>query len=449
MPLPARFWDRYVAVLRDHFIWQSRARWHVRRAQQFLSSVKKPPAEITAEDAAAYLRRMTHSGDYYDWQFRQIVEALQFLGQTLHLPWAKTFDWALWREAANQLPSDHAMADREPQTPSARGSEAVLREHQTPGDPLLQAVIREIRRRAYSYKTEQAYLHWLRRFAMHCKGDLHGAGSDEVRAFLEDLAINRKVTPSTQNQALCAIVFLYSNVLQRPLELGTFQRARKPRRLPVVLTRDEARRLLDHLSGVHGLLASLLYGTGMRLMEALRLRVKDIDFGYHQIVVRNAKGAKDRVVPLPTRLEKPLQAHLRGVRRRFDADREAGYGEVFLPDALARKYPNAAREWSWQFAFPSSRISLDPRSGAVRRHHLHENGLQRAIKTAAKRANISKRVSCHALRHSFATHLLELGYDIRTVQELLGHSDISTTMIYTHVLNRGGRAVRSPLDVDG
>lgn len=224
-------------------------------------------------------------------------------------------------------------------------------------------------------------------------------------------------------------------------ELGDFARAKRPKRLPVVLERSEVRRLLQSMEGVSGLMAALLYGTGMRLMECVRLRVQDVDFSYRQLVIRDGKGQKDRVVPLPQRLEEPLREQLARVERLHQEDKESGFGEVFLPDALSKKWPNAPTEWIWQYAFPSGRLSVDPRSGKTRRHHIHENGLQKAVKAAALSAGITKKVNCHCLRHSFATHLLESGYDIRTVQELLGHADVSTTMIYTHVLNRGGRGL--------
>ena len=272
-------------------------------------------------------------------------------------------------------------------------------------------------------------------------------GAPEVVRFLEHLAVERTVAVSTQNQALNALVFLYSQVLDRSLDdLGAFVRAPRPRRLPVVLARAQVRALLDAMSGTHQLMARLMYGTGMRLLECVRLRIKDIDFDYRQIVIRDAKGGKDRIVPLPDLLPEGLMTHLTRVRELFEEDRAQGFGEVFLPDALSRKFRGAARDWIWQYAFPSGRLSVDPRSAKTRRHHLHENGLQRAIKRAAHAAGLTKKVSSHALRHSFATHLLEAGYDIRTVQELLGHADVSTTMIYTHVLNRGGRGVKSPLD---
>jgi len=242
-------------------------------------------------------------------------------------------------------------------------------------------------------------------------------------------------------------VFFYDQAMKQPLgDLGDFVRAKRPRKLPVVLTPVEIRELLDQLTGLQWLMASMLYGTGMRLMECVRLRVKDVDFGYQQIVIRDGKGEKDRVVPLPGKLIEPLKPHLEQVRQLHRDDLSKGYGKVYLPGALSRKYPSAAEEWGWQYVFPSGRLSVDPRSGTVRRHHIHENGLQKAMKKAAMKARITKNVNCHALRHSFATHLLENGYDIRTVQQLLGHANVQTTMIYTHVAQKNIFGVKSPLD---
>jgi len=307
-----------------------------------------------------------------------------------------------------------------------------------------------IRRRNFSRRTEQSYWYWVRWFIRH-NGVRHPAemGAREVEAFLSWLATERDVAAATQNQALAALLFLYKQVLGQ--ELPWFKglvRAKRPVRLPVVLTRADAQRLLAQMQGVKWLMASLLYGAGLRQIECLQLRVKDIDFAYRQILVRDGKGAKDRVTMLPEQAVQPLQEHLGRVRTLHQRDLAAGHGEVSLPDALARKYPRAGREWAWQFVFPSGNLSADPESGVLRRHHIYPDTLQRAVKEAARAARIVKPVSCHTLRHSFATHLLEGGYDIRTVQELLGHSDVSTTMVYTHVLNKGGRGVRSPLDQD-
>jgi len=319
----------------------------------------------------------------------------------------------------------------------------------TPGQPRLLDRVREtIRRKYYSRRTEEAYVHWIRRF-IYFTGKRHPAtlGEPEVTAFLSDLAVNRRVAAATQNQALSAVLFLYKEVLAQELGwLDGIQRASRPPRLPTVLTHDEVARMLSVMIGTRWLLASLMYGSGLRVIECLRLRVKDVDLSYRQILVRDGKGEKDRVTVLPAALIEPLRLHLGRVRLLHSADLTAGYGEVHLPYALSRKYPRAGKEWCWQYLFPSKNRSADPDDGAIRRHHLDESVPQRAVKQAARIAGIAKPVNCHALRHSFATHLLERGYDIRTVQELLGHSDVSTTMIYTHVLNKGGRGVTSPLD---
>lgn len=305
-----------------------------------------------------------------------------------------------------------------------------------------------LRRKHYSLRTEEAYLSWIRQYILfHEKQHPADLGERHVGEFLSHLANARNVASSTQNQALSAILFLYRDVLGQPLEwLHGVDRAKKPTKLPVVLTPDEVRAVLSRLDGARWLVASYLYGSGLRLMECLRLRVKDVDFEYKQIVVRDGKGAKDRITILPAALADPLRLHLDRVRAIHERDLDEGCGTVYLPFALARKYPNAATEWAWQYVFPAAKLSSDPRSGASRRHHIDPRAIQRAVKSAVHQAGITKPASCHTFRHSFATHLLEAGYDIRTVQELLGHADVSTTMIYTHVLNTGPKAVRSPLD---
>jgi len=312
---------------------------------------------------------------------------------------------------------------------------------------LLDQVRDTLRLKHYSYRTEQAYVGWTTRYVLfHCKRHPNEMGAPEVEAFLTHLAVEEHVAASTQNQAFSALLFLYREVLHKDLGPVDALRAKRPKRLPTVLTQEETRRLLGQLSGTQGLMAKLLYGGGLRLLECLRLRVKDLEFERRAIVVRDGKGEQDRVTILPDSLIAPLQEHLLRVKRLHEEDLTRGNGAVYLPDALERKYPNANREWGWQYVFPSDRLSVDPRSGAVRRHHLDESGLQKAVRQAAQRAGIVKPVGPHTLRHCFATHLLENHYDIRTVQELLGHKDVKTTMIYTHVLNRGGLAVRSPLD---
>jgi len=313
---------------------------------------------------------------------------------------------------------------------------------------LLDQVREVIRFKHYSIRTEDAYVQWIKRFIFfHGKRHPKEMGATEIEAFLTDLAVRGKVAASTQNQALNALVFLYQKVLH--IELGEFsaERARRPDRLPVVLTKAETANLLAAMKpGTIGLMARLSYGTGMRLMECVRLRVKDLLFEENQILVRDGKGFKDRVTLLPSSVKAELAAHLERVKLLHQSDLKAGAGEVYLPYALARKYPQAAREWGWQYVFPAIHLSPDPRSGKMRRHHASETSLQRAVKEAVRLAGIVKPASCHSLRHSFATRLLESGYDIRTVQELLGHKDVSTTQIYTHVMQKPGLGVRSPLD---
>ena len=313
---------------------------------------------------------------------------------------------------------------------------------------LLDRVHAVARVRHLSSRTEQAYSDWIRRFILfHRKRHPEVMGAEEIRQFLSHLAVEGQVSASTQNVALCALLFLYRDVLEVELPyVAGVLRAKRPARVPVVFTRQEVERLLGSLSGTYALIAGLLYGSGLRLMEAVRLRVKDLDFEYAEILVRDGKGEKDRRTILPRPLREPLRRHLERVKLLHEKDLSEGFGEVYLPYALSRKYPNAAKEWAWQYVFPSSRLSADPRSGVTRRHHASADSVQREVKRAIRAAGITKHGGCHTLRHSFATHLLEDGYDLRTIQELLGHSDVRTTQIYTHVLNRGGRGVRSPLD---
>ena len=313
---------------------------------------------------------------------------------------------------------------------------------------LLDQVRGRLRLNHYSIRTEAQYVQWIRRYILfHDKRHPREMGVAELEAFLTHLAVEGTVAAATQNQALSALLFLYREVLKINLPwLDGVVRAKTPQRLPVVLTRQEVASVLERMSGVYGVRAPLLYGTGMRLMECVRLRVKDVDFERAEIVVRDGKGAKDRITMLPQTLIAPLQVHLRTRRQLFDDDRVKGKAGVFMPNALDRKYPNAGTDWAWQYIFPSGSYSIDPRSGEERRHHLDEKLLQRAVKKAVQASDIAKLATPHTFRHSFATHLLQSGYDIRTVQELLGHADVATTMIYTHVLNKGGRGVTSPLD---
>jgi integron integrase len=312
---------------------------------------------------------------------------------------------------------------------------------------LLDQLSAAIRVRHYSIRTEKTYCSWVYRYCnYHNMRHPMEMGAKEINQYLSHLATDRNVASSTQNQALNAIIFLYKHVLKKELEdLGDIVRAKRPKKLPVVLSLDETARLLSHMTGIQRVMAELMYATGARIIELLRLRVKDIDFERNQITIREGKGNKDRTAPLPSELVEDLKLQVKHARELHAEDLKAGYGEVYLPHALATKYPNAAKEWYWQYLFPSSRRSTDPRSGKVRRHHVYDSVMQKAIRDAARAAEIPKMVHAHALRHSFATHLLEAGHDIRTVQELLGHSDVRTTQIYTHVTQNGPQAVETPL----
>lgn len=305
-----------------------------------------------------------------------------------------------------------------------------------------------IRTRNYSIRTEQAYVSWAKKFIrFHGMRHPEELGEAEIVAYLTHLAVNREVSANTQNQALNALAFLYKHIIGRPLgDISKAVRAKKPQKLPTVLTRGEVRSVLNELRGIHKLAGALLYGSGLRLMEVLRLRIKDMDFEYQSLHIHDAKGAKDRIVTFPESLHHAFRIHLQQVKLTHSSDLQRGYGNVYLPPALARKYKNAARSWPWQWVFPSDSLSADPRTGELHRHHLYQTTFQKAIKRAVSNAGITKPASSHTLRHSFATHALENGLDIRTVQQQLGHASLETTEIYTHVLKRGGHAVRSPLE---
>lgn len=450
----SNFWIRYLVLLRKNSIPE---KYHYRYRQYVEQYIRAHSEQKlmthSADDLLGYLERQSAIEVLPDRLFRQIAEALKILFCDLvKAEWCNQVEWDHWTQGARRLSQEHPTLARDGGMQETNSEQLFISTSthslQKKFPELYRAVVTAIRVKGYAIRTEQTYLQWVERYIrFHDWRPAESLTSKDVNTFLEYLAVKRNVSASTQNQALCAIVFLYGQVLKQDLdEFGDFAKAKRPRQLPVVLSQAEVRVLLQGLSGRHALMAGLLYGTGMRLMECVRLRILQIDFDYQQIVIRRGKGGKDRVAPLPERLTDPIRRHMERVHETFLKDTEEGYGEVFLPDALARKYPNAPREWRWQYLFPSSRISVDPRSGKMRRHHVHENGLQKAVKRAAEEAGIQKKVGCHTLRHSFATHLIEEGYDIRTVQELLGHSDVSTTMIYTHVLSRGGQGVRSPVD---
>jgi len=313
---------------------------------------------------------------------------------------------------------------------------------------ILDLVRESIRLKHYSIRTEETYVNWIKRYIIfHNKTHPSELSEVHIRNYLSHLAIKQKVAASTQNQALNAIMYLYKNILKIDLgDLGNIERAKRSKSIPVVFSPSEAKQVLENMSGVNKLMASLLYGTGMRLMECVRLRIKDVDFSNNRILVRDGKGDKDRVTVLPEKLKEILKIQIKRVKLRHQQDLLEGFGTVHLPNALSIKYPSAEKSIGWQYLFPASKLSNDPRTGKTHRHHIHESALQKAVKTAIDKTNLEQPASCHTFRHSFATHLLENGYDIRTVQELLGHANVKTTMIYTHVLNKGGLAVKSPID---
>ncbi len=450
--LAERFWDHYIKIIHQQGIKPPSDRWYVKRSEHYINTFPHKKLAIhNAKDITDYFETLSRNTQLNDWQFRQAVDAIQKLLQMVGASCVDQVDWLQWKEYSRTISPNHSTLAREnPQsfTKISKSNKGALASARKTHKEILKDLVAEIRRRNYSIRTEKVYEQWVCRFILFSGNRTPTQLTTvDVTSFLHDLAVRGNVAASTQNQALNALVFLYSHVLKQPIgELGEITRAKRPKRLPVVLTRAEVSKLLEKLEGTYWLMASLLYGAGMRLMDCVRLRVQDVDFAYSQIVIRSGKGDKDRVVPLPELLVNSLKKQLESTKQQHDEDLKNGFGEAFLPTALARKYPNAPKEWRWQYLFPSSRLSVDPRSNKTRRHHIHESGLQKAIKPAADAAGINKRVNCHALRHSFATHLLESGYDIRTVQELLGHADVSTTMIYTHVLNKGGRGVVSPLD---
>jgi len=438
-----RFWEAFKACLEESRIPPDRSPYYVRWAKEFVDFLPEKRLKArSAEDIRAFLASLSQREEIADWRVRQAEYALRILYEAF-LP--------------AYSPGRHATAEPSSKTPSDnKGSKAGgFRDRVLPGEverkfpAAVERFRTELRTRHYSYRTETSYLEWIRRFiAFHDYADPERIDSAvAVKEYLEYLALKREVSASTQNQALNALVFFYGQVLKIDIgELGEFARAKRPQRLPEVLTRSEVESLISRMDGVPGLMAGLMYGGGLRLMECVRLRVKDVDFERNQIMVRDGKGQKDRITMLPERFAAPLKEHLGRVRAIYEQDRAEGRADVYLWPAFARKYPNAGKEWIWQYVFPAKSLAVDPRSGKARRHHLHENVVQKAVKKAAAEAGITKQVGCHTLRHSFATHLLEAHYDIRTVQELLGHANVATTMIYTHVLNRPGLSVKSPAD---
>jgi len=449
------FWDKYIIKSKRYNVSEKLVRWYVRHAEMYIKAHSLRLREHTEKTVEKYLEEKGRSIYLKDYQYIQMVDALKILFvDVVSSGWASDYSWDGLKERSQTLGKEHPTIAKVPLnlhvvTDKKSSAPSISDDIKSEFTDVFESMVCEIRIRNYSIRTEQSYLGWVVRFILfHKRQHPKDLGESQIAAYLSHLAVNRLVSASTQRQALNALIFLYKQVYKRNIEdIGSFSIAKKPARLPIVLSRNEIEKLLNGIDdSVFNLMASLLYGCGMRLMECVRLRVFDIDFDYNQIMVRNAKGGKDRVTPLPVKLINQLKDQLIYVQKIHTADLADGLGEVYIPLALGRKYPCAATEIGWQYVFPATKVSVDPRSNKVRRHHIHENSLQKRVKSSAVNTGISKKVNCHALRHSFATHLLESGSDIRTVQELLGHADVSTTMIYTHVLNKPGLLVASPLD---
>ncbi len=452
--LISQFWDKYIIKTRMYGASRDGEIWLVKHAEEYIQTYSDTKLiEHPAQFVDKYLKNKGRNKFLQDWQFQQIITSIKILfTDMIAVSWSAKYPWEEWFVFAQTLENSHATVSRDYQpngSDGKSGSDSAFKLVKTQYPEHLNDLINKIRCKHYSIRTEQAYVGWFVRFVIyHSMLDPVNFTQEHIAAYLDYLVINRKVSASTQAQALNALVFFFKQVLK--FEFGdeiVFKRSKKPKRLPVVLSPFEMVSLLDNIDAPkQKLMANLLYGCGMRLMECVRLRVLDVDFDYQQIFVRQAKGNKDRVVPIPNKIVEDISLQIEEVKKLHAEDLVEGFGSVYLPDALSRKYPNAEKEFRWQYVFPSMRISTDPRTKITRRHHVHESVLQKKIKKSAELSGINKKVSCHTLRHSFATHLLEHGYDIRTVQELLGHADVSTTMIYTHVLNKPGVTVPSPLD---
>jgi len=445
------FWSKYADFILSRNFSGRAAEATIRHAQQFaynLGGIKL--RDVQKAFLTTYFDELGRCNNIVAWQFRQAVSAIEMLFEMLGTnPDAKAFNWEELREAAQELGREHPTVARA--VSSAETVERRAEKDAALNDPeVLRALgrLRDVTRvRNLAIRTEQTYSEWAERFARFCKGPFP-EDPQRVVAYLEHLALVEKVAPATQAQALNALVFLYRHVLKIELgDLGGYERPQARRKLPVVLSPAEVDRLLAAMPDMAGLMARIMYGTGMRLMECVRLRVKDIDWDNGYIDVVGGKGDKSRRVPLPDAYSAELEKHLAERKLQYEKDVAAGFGEVFVQESLLRKSPGLAKSWGWQYVFPAARISTDPRSGRHMRHHVSENVPQKAVTQASRDIGFTKQVSCHALRHSFATHLLRAGYDIRTVQELLGHADVATTMIYTHVLNRPGLGALSPADL--
>ena len=447
-----RFWNNYLAILSEFKIKPVLFTWYVRHCELFIRSNKdRRLKQYSAESLSEYLSRLVNDDQKKAGQRKQAIDALKFLFKSIHAPLYKEVDWEYWKSSCHDLSREHDTNYRN--TFPVHTESGITPKQVSPS--LAHDIANEIerlriaiRRKNYSIRTEKSYVDWVQRFLrLTSPGELSSLNQQDVVNFLEYLALKRGVAPKTQSLALNALSFYFKNVLLREIgDISRFVRAKPREKLPVVMTREEVALFLNELSGVHWLVVSFLYGAGLRIMEAVRLRVHDIDFGYHQLIVRDTKGKKERVVPLPVKLVEPLKAHLVEVKQLHTEDLKQGYGHVYMPEGLVLKYGKSDHEWVWQYVFPSLKLSVDPKSSVIRRHHINETTIQKRVRLLSRSLTINKRVSCHSFRHSYATHLLEHGMDIRTVQSLMGHADVSTTMIYTHLANFSKGKTSSPLD---
>ena len=446
------FWNNYLSTLSEDQIKPSLHTWYVRHCESFIRGNEDTRLkQHTKESISAYLSELINADQKKAWQKKQAIDALRLLFKSIHAPLYKEIDWDYWKSSCQDLGKEHDTNYR-----STYSVVIPVKLSSSPLDAAQQITVSEeinrlriaIRRKNHSIRTEKTYATWVQQFLKFSIPEAATEiGPQSVLDFLEYLAIQRGVAPGTQSLALNAISFYFKNVLGKEIgDISQFVRARPREKLPIILTRDEVSTVLSELSGVRWLVVSLLYGAGLRIMEAIRLRVQDIDFGYSQIIVRDAKGNKERVVPLPAKSIQAMKDHLIGVKEQHEDDLGQGFGRVYMPPGLVKKYGQSANQWVWQYVFPSLKLSVDPRSNIVRRHHINESTIQRCVRELSRKLEINKRVTCHTFRHSYATHLLERGMDIRTIQSLLGHKDVATTMIYTHLADFSQGKTSSPLD---
>ena len=446
------FWNNYLVVLSECHVKSSLFRWYVRHCEEFIRQNQHSRLKNHSEKTvSSYLQRLVNSKDKQPWQAKQGINAIRYLFKSIRSPIYSQIDWDYWIASCIVLGGDH-------DTHYHESNKLELPVRQAPAlltDSKKQAVSENInrlrflmRQKNYAIRSEKTYVDWVSRFLLfNEKAENQLLDSQCVVTYLEYLSIIRQVSPSTQRLALNAISFYFKNVLEREIgDISDFVRAKSREKLPVILTQEEVSAILAELSGVQWLIVSLLYGAGLRIMEATRLRVHDIDFGFNQIIVRNGKGNKERVVPLPVKLIQPIRDHLAQIKLQHNDDIANGNGSVYMPRGLVKKYGASDKQWIWQYVFPSYKLSVDPRSNVIRRHHINETTIQRCVRNNSRKVGINKRVTCHVFRHSYATHLLERGVDIRTIQTLLGHADVSTTMIYTHLANFSKGKSSSPLD---